>query len=153
MDHIVLAQPQVPAEGILTQHVHDEWRYYKVPCSCGCDAEITFSIEIDEDNIVAHFYSQTKTNYWRDRLQYDYLNDCWLLYVFKSNFNDWYNRLAICWKALVHGYIETETWVMLSEQQTINFAEALKVGTEGFHVQREAQRAAYEAKKAKNAPN
>jgi hypothetical protein len=151
MDHTVMSQPQVPAEGILKLKDHNEFKYFKVPCECGCDSEITFSIEVDEDNITAHFYSQTKTNYWRDRFPYDYPNDIWLLYVFKQFANDWYNRLAIVWNALFKGYVETESWVLLTEQQTVNLAEALKGGAEEFHIKREVQRAAYQEKlKAKN---
>jgi len=117
--------PQTPAVGISKSHEFPNSKYFKVPCECGCDGEITFSVDVDDDIITAHIYSKTETNYWRNRFSYDYVNDSWLVYAVKSRVNDWYNRVAVAWVALTKGYVETEAYVLLSEQQAVNFSAVL----------------------------
>ena len=127
---------QTPAVGISKGHDFPNSKYFNVPCECGCDGEITFSVDVDDDVITAHLYSKTETNYWRNRFDYDYKNDSWLVYALKYRANDWYNRIAVAWTALTRGYVETEAYVLLSEQQTVNFAAVLTDSVEEFRARR-----------------
>jgi hypothetical protein len=118
---------QKPAVGILTQHESEYGSMYKVPCSCGCESEVGFDLDTDDETrqITAHFYATTKTNYWRERLEVDYSGH-WFMIGLKSAFNDVYNRIAIAYTALVKGYIQTESYVILSRQQALNLAATLE---------------------------
>jgi len=132
---------QEPAEGVVKMKEWPDMKYYKVPCECGCDNSVDFSVEIDEFNITANMSMNTKTKYWRNRLYIDY-NENWLVLNLKQTFNDWYNRLDICWKALTKGYIETSADVILSPQQAYNFSETLKTAISEYEVTVEARMAA-----------
>jgi hypothetical protein len=117
---------QKPAEGVLAMREHSNSKTYKVPCQCGCDAELMFDVEVDKDwGITSHIYANTKTNYWRERINISY-SESWIVINLKSMFNDYYNRVAIAWTALTKGYVETEVWVMLTEQQALNFGVTLQ---------------------------
>lgn len=115
---------QKPATGVMAMHQYPDAKFFRVPCECGCEAEINFNVEVDDCNVTSHLYVKTKTNYWRERLNITY-EENWLLYAIKSNINDWYNRIVIAWTALTKGYVETEAYVLLNEQQTLNFAAVL----------------------------
>jgi len=140
--------PQKPAEGISLVKTYGDFRWYRVSCDCGCDKEISFSIEIDDCSITANMSSTTKTKYWYQRWRVEG-NEPWLLYVGKQFCNDWYNRLEVVWKVLVHGYIETSADVILSRQQCLNFSELLKTSIADFDVLAEARMTQYEANKKK----
>ena len=122
---------QKPAVGILEMKSYPNARYFRVPCECGCEAEINFDVEVDEDTITSHYYVATKTNYWRERLNITY-EENWLLYAIKSNINDWYNRGAIIWTVLTKGYVESEAYVLMTKQQTVNFAATLNEAVNEF---------------------
>lgn len=139
-------QPQAPAEGISAVRTYGDFKWYKVPCDCGCDKEISFSVEIDDCAITANISSITKTKYWYQRWHIDG-DEPWLLYVGKQFFNDWYNRLEVVWNVLVHGYIETSSDVILSRQQCLNFSELLKTSIADFDVIVAAEKATREANK------
>lgn len=130
---------QIPAEGISKMNEWPDAKYYKVPCSCGCDNDVTMMIEVDECSISTTFCSTTKTNYWRERLHINY-GESWLILNAKLLFNDWYNRFAIIWMVLVQGYIQTESCVILSPQQSLNFAETLKTAIKDFENQVQKQK-------------
>jgi hypothetical protein len=118
---------QIPAEGISKRKSWPDADYYQVPCECGCNNSIDFSIEIDEGSIVTTFCSTTKTNYWYNLIDVKY-SENWMLLNTKLFINDWYNRLTIVWHAIVHGYFKTESCVLLTPQQALNFSEVLKEG-------------------------
>lgn len=143
-------EAQKPAEGIVQMKEWPDMKMYKVPCECGCDNSVDFSVEIDEFNITANMSMNTKTKYWRNRLYIDY-NENWLVLNLKQTFNDWYNRLDICWKALTKGYIETSADVILSPQQAYNFSETLKTAIAEYEAVVGARMAAHrkESKDAK----
>lgn len=123
-------EAQKPAKGILEQTGGKDWKMYRVPCSCGCDNQIDLMVEVDDYNVSANFYAETKTPYWRRRFETSSVDDQWLVYVVKEFANDWLNRFEIVWEALTKGYVKTEVTVMLSDQQCINFAETLKTAVE-----------------------
>jgi hypothetical protein len=116
--------PQEPAMGIYKQNDWGNSKWYGIPCSCGCDNNVQLSIEADDGNVTAHFFATTKTDYWRTKVKVTY-DESWLVLNAKLFINDWYNRFAIIWTALTKGYCQTEVYVLMNEQQTINFAHTL----------------------------
>lgn len=115
---------QKPAEGILAGTQWQKSKTFVVPCTCHCGSKVTLSIDVDDFGITTHIFSNTKTAYWREQLKITY-KESWLVLSLKYAYNDWYNRLGICWTALTKGYVETEEYVMLSKQQTLNLSQAL----------------------------
>lgn len=140
--------PQKPAEGILQLSDFTDTKSYKIPCSCGCDKDVTVVIDIDDFGISTNFYATTKTKYWYNRWNINY-SENWILFNCKLLFNDWYNRIDIIWKALTKGYVETQSDVILSPQQAINFAETLKTAVMEFEVLEETRKTANAVIKSK----
>lgn len=139
---------QEPAEGISKMKEYPNMKSYKIPCSCGCDNDITMMIDVDEFSIVTNFSATTKTKYWYRRLDIDYTEN-WLLLNFKLSFNDWYNRLSVAWEAITKGYVETYSDVILSPQQAHNFAETLKTAVTDYETIVTARMAEIAATKGK----
>lgn len=127
-----MIEPQTPARGILLMNEYDKFKMYRVPCSCGCGSDITFDVEVDNDgSITAHLYSKTTTDYWYQYLHIDY-TESWIVINLKTMVNDWLSRGRVIWNALFRGYVETETYVILDQQQSINFADALNKAVSEF---------------------
>jgi hypothetical protein len=93
---------QTPAEGILKTHDFGDSQVYKVVCSCGQDNhEHNIWIEADEFDISVNIYATVKTNFWS------------------------VSRWQHIWKLLTKGYIDLETTVSMTEQQSFNYAYTL----------------------------
>lgn len=140
-------EAQTPAEGIVKMKERTDSKWYKVPCKCGCDNDVSFIVQVDDFNITADFYCTTKTNYWRERFDLNYSGN-WLVLNVKLFLNDWYNRLAVAWQAIVQGYVQTDASVILSPQQCLNFSETLKTAITDYETLVEARKAEFEAKNA-----
>jgi len=120
-------EPQEPAEGISLVKKYDTWRWYRIPCECGCDEKIDFSVEIEDPEygaITAHVSSEVSTPYWRRTFDITY-QEPWLVYVLKDKANGLINRFKICWEAITKGQVKMESYVLMSEQQAINLANTL----------------------------
>jgi hypothetical protein len=120
-------EAQTPAEGILLKKKYDSWRWYEVPCECGCTNKIEISIEIDDpdDNFVTcHISSQLKTAYWHETFPVTY-HEPYLIQGAKQLVNTVVRRLKICWTAITKGYVEAETYTLLSKQQALNLSTVL----------------------------
>lgn len=128
---------QKPAAGILIQGEYPDSKFFKVPCDCGCETEIDFMVEVDDCCIAVHMFSETSTNTWRDRFRQNYGEDWWIVYVLKSFANDALNRISVAWRALVHGRVTTESSVILSEQQALNFSQTLRDSIDEFKQRQE----------------
>jgi hypothetical protein len=141
---------QVPAEGISAYRVSDEWKWYNISCECGCNNSFSMMIEVDEHGLITTtFCADTKTNHWYAHWDVSYKENAVLLWI-KQFYNNWYNRLAICWNALVHGYMETSSDIILTNQQALNISEALKTAIKNAEVISEKRKAEFAIKKAKN---
>lgn len=138
--------PQSPAEGISKQKDFPDSKFYRVDCECGCDNNIDFFVEIDEFNVSTTFCSKTKTKYWYQTFHISY-SEPWLLLNLKQLANDVINRCTIAWRGLVHGYMETESCVILSPQQCVNFVATLNEVNEQFEVLVNERLAKHEAVK------
>lgn len=94
---------QTPAEGILIRKDYGDAKTYTVACECcGSDCEHNVWIEADVTGVCVTTYTKQKTKWWS------------------------LNRLQIIWTLLTKGYIEYEASIIMTEQQTLNYAETLK---------------------------
>jgi hypothetical protein len=95
--------PQFPAEGIMKTNDWGKSVVYKIACTCGdSNHEHNVWVEADDHDISVTVYTTTKTNFWSK--------------------TRWYH----IWNLLTNGYIDTESTVCMTQQQTLNYAETLK---------------------------
>ena len=126
---------QQPAEGILIHKDYGDAKFYTVTCDCGNpDDEIRLEVEAEDTGISVHVWTTVKTKWWDDawRKRYDIENEFlqdlhWLGLDF---LNGLANRLKLTWKLWTKGYLEHESWTILTRQQALNFSETLKKAIE-----------------------
>jgi hypothetical protein len=93
---------QTPAVGILKQNDWGDTKVYKVVCyCCGSDCEHNVWVEADDTDVTVTTYTKQKTKWWK------------------------FNRFQIIWKLLTKGYIEYEASIIMTQQQTVNYANTL----------------------------
>lgn len=126
---------QIPAEGISVTHRFEDSIFYKVDCQCGNpDDAIDFEIEIDPsvNNIIVNQYTTQKTNWWTDfvsprrDIDNEYLQGINWLWV--GLINGLVKRLRLTKNIWWDGYVKYESTTVLSKQQALNYADALKKG-------------------------
>ena len=111
--------PQVPAEGIYLNREFGDSKFYSVACECGSpDDEIKLNVEADEGGITVHVWTTVKTPWWSKAWD----SDLWIAGLW----NGLSRRLSQTWRLWTCGYIECESWTILSKQQAINFAAVLE---------------------------
>jgi hypothetical protein len=92
-----------PATGILKQDSFGDSIWYYVPCDC-TDPDHSHSINVEADeysSVSVYIYTKVKTKFWSK------------------------NRMRQLWDILTKGYAELEVSVILTEQQAVNYANAL----------------------------
>ena len=98
-----LMKPQQTAEGILLRKDYGDAKIYQIVCECGdCDHDHTVWVEAEEHGITVTIYTQQKTKWCES------------------------NRWKIIWTLLTKGYVERESTLIMSAQQSLNYAETLK---------------------------
>lgn len=122
---------ETPAEGILKTHDWGNSKWYKVVCGCGQpDHEINFEVEADDTGVNVSTYATVKSDYWTETVKkrYNIDNPYWqeLDWTIKDIINGFVTRLKLTWTVWTKGYIQCETVVTMTEQQTLNYAETLK---------------------------
>ena len=113
-----LMTAQMPAEGVMIQKDYGDAKVYKVACECG-DGNHTHQVwvEADETGVAVTTYTQQKTRWWE------------------------LNRWQQIWQLLTRGYIEYEGSVIMTEQQSLNYAETLKKAIEDVKQFRDTRQA------------
>lgn len=92
-----------PAEGILKTSEWGDSKWYHVRCDCGnedCSHEV--NVEADDCGVQVHVYVKNHTKWWEK------------------------TRWKQIWQILTKGYAEMETTIVMNEQTSHNYAEALK---------------------------
>lgn len=124
-------KPETPAEGILKTSDFGNSKWYKVVCGCGqSDHEINFEVEADECGINVNTFVTSKTDYWSQSIEkrYDidnpYLQE--LDWTVKDIINGFVTRLKLTWTVWAKGYVKSETTIIMTEQQALNYSEVLK---------------------------
>ena len=94
---------QQPAEGVLLRKDYGDAKIYNIVCECGdCDHSHEVWVEAEDHGVTVTIYTQQKTKWWQS------------------------NRWKIMWTLLTRGYVERESVLIMSEQQTLNYANALQ---------------------------
>lgn len=100
---------QLPAEGIMLNRDFGNSKFYTVTCNCGnTDDDITLEVEADEFNVTVHVWTKVKSNWWNE-----------------SSLKRFLTRIKITWTLWTKGYVEMESWTLLTQQQALNFSETL----------------------------
>lgn len=124
-------EPQVPAKGIMLDNDFGDSKFYTVSCTCGNpDDQIRLEVEAD-DSVSVHVWTTVKTPWW----QKSWSSDSRLAGLI----NGLTHRLRMTKNLWVNGYIEMESWTMLSEQQALNLSEVLKTAIADVKKEKERQ--------------
>lgn len=121
---------QTPAEGIMITNDYGNSKFYKVVCGCGQpDHDLDFEVEADETGVHVHTYVTLKSDYWGDPIKKRYdIDNIWLQefdWAWKDTVNGLLRRIKLTWTLWTKGYVQTETTVIMSEQQAFNYANVL----------------------------
>jgi hypothetical protein len=112
-------KPQTPAEGILLHRDYGDAMQYTVTCECcGPDCSHNVWVEADDTGVTVTTYTKQKTRYWS------------------------LSRWQKAWRLLIHGYIEYEASIIMTEQQALNYARTLEktaIKVAAFRDQRKAK--------------
>ena len=122
---------QTPAEGIMITGDYDDSKFYKVVCSCGNpDHDIDFEVEAADTGVNVNTYVTIKTDYWTETVKKRYdIDSLWqqeLDWFWKELVNGLVTRIKLTWCVWTKGYIETQTTMIMTEQQALNYSETLK---------------------------
>ena len=105
---------QDPAEGIMKSNDFGDSIYYVVQCQCGNpEDEIRIEVEADDTGVTVHHWVKVKTAWWDEPTKFKFING--LIHRIKMTYSIW-----------VNGYLEYESWTMMTPQQTFNYAYTLK---------------------------
>ena len=98
---------QKPAEGILLTRDYGDAMQYVVTCECSDNNHShNIWVEAEDSNVSVTIYTTTKTKWWES------------------------SRWKHVWTLLTKGYVEYEASIIMTEQQTLNYAETLKSAVE-----------------------
>jgi hypothetical protein len=101
--HLTELNPQSPAEGILKRNDWGDAITYQVVCECqDANHDHNVWVEADDHRVTVTTYTTQKSKWWS------------------------LNRWQTIWILLTKGYIEYEANLIMTEQQTLNYAEILK---------------------------
>ena len=118
-------QFEKPATGIMKLHEYPNAVWYDVACDCGSKDHF-HSIWVMKDSetglIEVNIATEATTDCWTKNLEYDYDDR---FYWIKSVVDEIITRSKLIWKILIHGYVKRESYVLLNQQQAVNYANAL----------------------------
>ena len=94
---------QTPAEGVLKRNDWGDAVTYQVVCECqDADHDHDIWVEADDHRVTVTTYTTQKSQWWS------------------------LNRWQTIWILLTKGYVKYEANIIMTEQQTLNYAETLK---------------------------
>jgi len=139
-------EPQIPAVGITQTHDWGKSKMYAIRCECGdTDDEIECMVEADEYNVTVTTWTTQKSTYW-DR-PFDVSNTYKIENAFLSSIaygwlnllNGLHHRIVMTWNLWFDGYLKYQQSTIMSRQQALNYAEALKSAVNDCEEFRKAQ--------------
>jgi hypothetical protein len=124
---------QIPAVGIMKTSDWGNSKMYKIQCTCGNDDDnIEFMVEADDLNMITvTTFTTQKTAYW-DRpfdvsntykIKNSFLSS--IAYETLSFLNGFQHRIKMTWNLWFNGYLKYQQSTIMTEQQTLNYAETL----------------------------
>jgi len=122
---------EAPALGIMKTKDFGDSVWYNVACECSDSShDINFNVSVEDDVIAVNTHVESRTDYWSETFDKRYdIDNTWLQefdWAWKDLVNGFVARVKLTWRLWTKGYIRTESTVMLSEQQALNYAETLK---------------------------
>ena len=126
-------EPQIPAEGIMKTSDWGDSKMYNIQCTCGNDDDsIEFMVEADEFNVTVTTFTTQKTAYWDHpfnvsdtyKIKNSFLSS--LAYTTLNTLNGLHHRIKLTWNLWFDGYLKYQQSTIMTEQQTLNYAETLK---------------------------
>lgn len=135
---------QTPAEGILKTGDYGNSKWYHVVCGCGQpDHSLIFEVEAEDTGVSVNTYATLKSDYWTERVKPRYdIDNTWLQefdWAWKSWVNGLWRRLKLTRDIWIRGYVQTETTILMTEQQALNYAATLTQAVEDVKTFREEQ--------------
>lgn len=125
---------QKPAEGILLVNEWGPSKGYKITCGCGQEwHEHHVDIEADETGVSVNIYGTVKTDCWTETFKTRFRNHICLEKIenaCKSFINGIIRKVKLTWELWITGVISVETTISMTEQQALNYSEALKSAIE-----------------------
>ena len=106
-------------------------KWYHVVCGCGQpDHSLTVEVEAEDTGVSVNTYVTLKSDYWTERFKPNYsMDNPWLEefdWAWKRLANGLWRRLKLTWVLWTRGYVQTESTILMSRQQALNYAETLK---------------------------
>ena len=96
-------KPEQPALGIMRTNDWGDTKVYRVACDCGSNEHNhDLWVEADETNVTVTVFTTVKSKWWSR------------------------NRWQKVWTLLTKGYVEYEASLIMSQQQSLNYAKTLE---------------------------
>jgi hypothetical protein len=104
---------QPPADGIMKTMDLGDSKFYVVSCQCGnTDDDIRVNVEADDCGVSVHQWVTVTTTYWDTPTKFNWING--ILHRIKMTYSLW-----------IKGYLEYESYTILSSQQAFNYSHTL----------------------------
>lgn len=133
-----------PIEGIMLTHEWGNSKMYRVSCQCGQpDHDHDVEVEADDAGVNVNIFVSVKTDYWTETVKPRYdIKNVWLEefdWAWKSILNSLIRKIKLTWSLWTTGAITSQTTITMSEQQALNYAEALRSATKDVKAFRKQQ--------------
>ena len=98
---------QTPAEGVLKRNDWGDTKCYQIVCGCGDpDHDHSVWVEAEDTGVSVVVYTTNTSAFWSK------------------------SRWRQMWELLTKGYVKQEVSILMSEQQALNYANALTTAVE-----------------------
>lgn len=121
-----------PATGIMKKADHGDAVWYEVECECGSKNHYhSIWIEADSETkqISVDITTEVSTDFWNTTVDQNPRVDNEIVYWIWSwsayILNETVRRSRLIWNILFRGYVKSESTVILSRQQALNYADTL----------------------------
>lgn len=126
-----MMKAEKPADGILKQSSSADTAAYKICCDCGSE-NCSQSVFVEADEHFVYVTISTKqSSFDNDKLLEESSNiaNTWLWnlrYTAAQVINSLYHRVKITFKVWWHGTVDYQSDIVLTKQQALNYASALR---------------------------
>ena len=124
-------KPQQPAEGIMLTKDFGDTRMYNVACDCGSpEHQHSVNVTAEEIGVTVEISVECTTDFWSTAVanRYDIDNNMLqrLDWYWKGIWNSIIRKVQLTYSIWVHEKVKYEAYIILTEQQALNYAEVLK---------------------------
>jgi hypothetical protein len=124
-------KPQIPAEGILLVKDYGDAMNYLVECQCSSEKHSHhIFVEAEDVGPSVTIYTEETTDFWTEiiKTKFDISNEILqkLHWVWTSLINGFIRRIELTYDIWIKGKVTYSSTIIMSEQQALNYAAALK---------------------------